>query len=93
MDVRFKDLIKLFLEEPNAIIWGVLRVSPENSDIDPLFDGKLFDAPVRFLELKVHSIEADIDDDGTVGIWLNLEAKEDGKDERMDKVTQEDMEE
>lgn len=54
------------------------------------FDGFISDAPIKFYNRKVERIYCREHEDILVVI---LEAMEDGKDERMDKVTQEDMEE
>lgn len=54
------------------------------------FDGFISDAPIKFYNRKVERIYCREHEDILVVI---LEAMEDGKDERMDKVTQENMEE
>lgn len=54
------------------------------------FDGFISNTPIKFYNRKVERIYCREHEDILVVI---LEAMEDGKDERMDKVTQEDMEE
>lgn len=54
------------------------------------FDGFISNAPIKLYDRKVERIYCREHEDILVVV---LEGKEDGEDERMDKVTQEDMEE
>lgn len=82
METRFFNLFLITCDDQ--------YIQMTTTDNKERFDGFISDAPIKFYNRKVERIYCREHEDILVVI---LEAMEDGKDERMDKVTQENMEE
>ena len=82
METRFFNLFLITCDDQ--------YIQMTTTDNKERFDGFISNAPIKFYDRKVERIYCREHEDILVVI---LEGMEDGKDERMDKVTQENMEE